>query len=117
MLAVKGKITSGMGTFGVIFIWASFLWSVLVTFAYLSFKKSIIKKGKYFLVSTIVEYAIYILSNILLMYLASNFINTEEIKNTGINLKLALNSFIFITMLILFLPPIASSHYVAKKYS
>ena len=51
------------------------------------------------------------------MYLASNFINIEEIKNTGINLKFALNSFLFVTMLILFLPPIASSYYVAKKYS
>ena len=108
---------SGCGIECVIFIWVSFLWPVLVTAAYLHFKKSITKKGKYFLINTIIGYAIYILTNILLMYFARNFINIDELENSGVNLESAANIFIFVSMLILFLPPVASSYYVAKKFS
>lgn len=107
----------GCGGWCVIFIWVSFLWPILVTAGYLYFKKSITRKGKYFFINIIVGYVVYGLTNVLIMYFARHYITIEELRNSGINMESAENIFVLIAILILFLPPIVSSHFVAKKFS
>jgi hypothetical protein len=108
---------SGCGVGCVIFIWASFLWPIIVSIAFLLFKSKIIKKGKYFLVNSLVGYGIFICVNILIIILTRTFIDIEKLTENGVNIEMLANSIFWVGILVLYFPPIVSSHLLAKRFS
>ena len=101
----------------VAFIWVSFLWPALVTIPYLILQNKINKKGKYFLINTILGYALFVAGNFIIMFLVRNFIDVEELMNSGANLEHVSSWVIGATVLFMYIPPIISSYFVAKKFS
>ena len=104
---------SGCGITCVIFIWVSFLWPVIVSGAYLTIKQNIEKQGKYFLISTVLGYILLVSSNFLVSYLAAILIKGGFTEGK----ELYVNPVIWLTVVLLYLPPVISSHALAKKYS
>ena len=108
---------SGCGTGCVIFIWVGFLWPVIISIAYLAFKTEINKKGIYFLASTMAGYGMYIAINFLMVFLLRTFIDIEKITENGVNVEILANSLFWVSLFVIFLPPVLSSHLLAKRFS
>ncbi len=106
---------SGCGVACILYIWTLFLWPFIVPSGYIVFKgKQIISKGKFFLLSLLIGYALIIGVIVLMNYLKDNtemnelLLNSTEIQQT---------LFWWFGTCIMFLPTIVASHVLSKKYS
>lgn len=98
----------GCGLGCVIFIWVGLLWPVLVTLAFMATKgASISRKGKYFLASVFVGYLLFIVGNVLAAWLARALIDTIQPVVTSVFL---------VTAILLYVPPVISTYFIAKRY-
>ena len=96
------------GLICILFIWIGFLWPIIVSGFYLIIrKKQITAKGKYFLLSTIGGYTLFIGFNFLISFLARNFLEVNSDEGMKI---LALT-----TTMILFIPPVIFGHVLFKR--
>jgi len=94
----------------ILFIWAGFLWPVIVSGFYLIIKRDkIVSKGKYFLVSTFGGYILLIGFNFLISFIASSFLGPDS--------EVEMKTLVMVTTMILFIPPVVFSHVLSKKYS
>ena len=106
---------SGCGIGCILLLWTIFLWPLIVSLFYLILKsKSIISKGKFFLLSSLVGYALIIGVSILMNFLKDNTEITEFILNSTETQQSLIWWF---EGCILFLPTIISNHVLARKYS
>ena len=84
------------------------LWPIIVSSFYLNIrKKQIISKRKYFLLSTIGGYILFIGFNFLLSFLARNFVDINN--DVGVQILL------YATPIFLYIPPIILSHILSKR--
>ena len=108
---------SGCGIGCVVFIWVSFLWPILVTIAYLMFKGAIRHKAKYFLASVIVGYLLFATVTFLGSFLVRQFIDIDRLMDGNLNIELLTGLLFVISVLAHYIPPILSSHMLAKRFS
>ena len=94
----------------ILFIWAGFLWPIIVSGFFLIIKRDkIISKRKYFLVSTFGGYVLLIGFNFFIGFVARIYID----PNGDAEMK----TIVMVTTMILLLPPVVLSHVLSKKYS
>ena len=105
---------SGCGIACILLLWTLFLWPFIVSFFYIIIKRSIISKGKFFLFSLLIGYALIIGVNIIMNLLKDNTEITELVLSSTETQQSLLWWF---KSCILFLPTIFSSYVLAKKYS
>jgi hypothetical protein len=106
---------SGCGIGCILLLWTIFLWPLIVSFFYLILKrKSIISKGKFFLLSSLIGYTLTIGVSVLMNFLKDITEITEFILNSTETQQSLIWWF---ESCILFLPTIVSSHLLARKYS
>lgn len=106
---------SGCGTGCILLLWTLFLWPFIVAFGYLLLKgKQIISKGKFFLLSLLIGYALIIGVNVLMNYLKESTDITELFLNSSVTQQ----SFLWwVEACILFIPTVIASHVLSRKYS
>mgnify|MGYP000495225789 CR=1 FL=1 len=103
---------------GVVFIWVVFLWPVLLGGFYLAWKKNLIKsKGKFFVSSIAVGYAVLILGNFLGTALTFGFLKAAGISVESPNAETVVNILTAAIMAILLLLPVVSTHFIARRFS
>ena len=108
----------GCGLGCVIFIWVGFLWPVITTYAVLLIKgRHISRKRKYFFVSTLTGYGLFIGANVLVTFLARWFLDTEQLMEKGVNIETLASGMFWTIGLLLYLPPAISSYLLAKRFS
>lgn len=108
----------GCGLGCVIFIWVGFLWPVITTYAFLLIRgRHISRKVKYFFVSALVGYALFIGTNVLVTLLVRSFLDTERLMEKGINAEALVSDIFWVIGLLLFVPPVISSYRLAKRFS
>ena len=100
---------NGCGVACVLFIWSVFLLPIIVSLTFLFIKKNKLKsKSKFFLLSTAIGYALLIGFNFLIGFVLRNFIDSSNVN---------MNTLSMITTILLFIPPIISSYFLAKKFT
>jgi hypothetical protein len=103
---------------GVLFLWVLFLWPVLLAGFYLAWKEGvIISKGKFFLASVIVGYAVLVATNFLAASFLMAFLGTNGISSKGANAETAVDALAVVAAAILFLLPVFSTHCMSKRFS
>jgi hypothetical protein len=103
---------------GVLFLWVLFLWPVLLAGFYLVWKKGVIRsKGKFFLASVAVGYAALVAANFLAASFLMAFLGTNGISGKGANAETAVDALAVVAAVILFLLPVFSTHYMAKRFT
>jgi len=108
---------SGCGIECVVFIWVSFLWPILVTIAYLMFKDAIRHKAKYFFASIIAGYLLFAAVSFLGSFLVRQFIEIDSLMDGNLNIELLPELIFVINVLAHYIPPLLSSHMLAKRFS
>ncbi len=104
-----------------ILTWLNYIWPIVVTVGYILIKTKINKKIKYSILSVLFGYTVMVVSNvvgpIIMVYLISS--NTMHAVSLGSIahgwITTSIN--VLLTILIAFVPPIISSHFLAKKFS
>ena len=100
---------SGCGITCVLYIWSVFLLPIILSLTFLFIKKNKLKsKGKFFLLNTSIGYILLIGINFLSGFVLKNFIDSSNIN---------MNVLSIITIILLYIPPIIPSYFLAKKFT
>ena len=104
-------------TLGEILIWLNIFWPLLVTIIFLVLNKNIIGKIKFFIYSTIAGYSVILGINAVWKILYLEFAGSQLFLSLGENIFIYLKIINIIGILIIFVPPVIISYYIAKNNS
>jgi hypothetical protein len=109
----------GLSWEGVLFIWVLLLWPMLLASFYLSWKKGVIKsKGKFFLASVAVGYAVVVATSFpVSSFIIYFFLDTNGISSKVAHAETTVDTLAVVAVATHFILPVFFTHYMSKRFS